>query len=106
MLKQLSKTFPDLYLKTLRNLYSNTFNNNLQKNIIYLLTQCGSITPEEKKEQEDILCVKLFDIQTSLVILFNNLDELEQVEMVENNPYTGTRIVNIGIMSIMNFNYF
>ena len=42
----------------------------------YLFTTYWYITLEKLKEEEEALCVKFFDIQQPLVILFNELDEL------------------------------
>ena len=53
LLKQLGKLSPELYLKSFRNEYSNTFNTNRQTILLYLLTMYGYITPEELKEQEE-----------------------------------------------------
>ena len=53
-----------------------------------------------------MLYAKVFDIQQPVVIFFNKLDEIEQVVIAANNPYTGTQIVNIGITLINNLNNF
>ena len=106
LLKQLGKALPELYLKSFRNEYSNTFTTGLQTILQYLFTTYGFITPEELKEQEDALTTKVFDIQQPLIILFNELEDLEQVAIAASNPYTGTQLVNVGIKLIKNFNDF
>ena len=62
LLKQLGKALPELYLKSFRNEYSNTFHTDIQTILLYLFTTYGYITPEESKEQEEALRVKVFDI--------------------------------------------
>ena len=106
LLKQLGKALPALYLKSFRNEYSNTFNTGLQEILLYLFTTYGYITPEQLTEQKEALCAKVFDIQQPLIIMFNELDELEQVAIAASNPYTATQIINIGIQLIKNFNDF
>ena len=44
VLKQLSKTLPDLYFNMFRKHYSDMFNDNLQTILLYLFTTYGAIT--------------------------------------------------------------
>ena len=88
LLKQLGKTLPELYLKSFRNQYSNTFHTKIQTILLYLFTTYGYITPEELKEQEEALCAKVFDIQQPFIIMFNEFEELKQVAIATFNPYT------------------
>ena len=106
LLRQISKALPDLYIKSFRNEYSNTFNTDLKTILQYLFTTYGYITPEELTEKKEVLCAKVFDIQQPLIIMFNELEELEQVAIAASNPYTSTQLVNIGIKLIKNFNDF
>jgi len=106
LLKQLSKALSELYLKSFRNEYSNTFTSNIPTIFHYLFTIYGYITPEELKGQEETLCSKVFDIQQPLIILFDELEELQQIYVAALNPYTGTQMVNIGLKLIKNFNDF
>ena len=106
LLKQLSKALPELYLKSFRNEYSNTFTVDLQTILHYLFTTYGYITPEELQEQKDKLCAKTFDIQQPLIILFDELEELQNIAVAASNPYTDTQIVNIALTLIKNFNDF
>ena len=70
LLKQLGKALPELYLKSFRNEYSNTFTTGLQTILQYLFTTCGFITPEELKEQEDALTTKVFDIYSNRLLFY------------------------------------
>jgi len=97
LLKQLGKALPELYLKSYRNEYSNTFHTNLQTIFLDLFTTYGYITPGELGEQKEALCAKVFDIQQPLIIMFNEMDELEQVAIDASNPYIATQMINIGI---------
>ena len=49
---------------------------------------------------------KIFDIQQPLIIMFNELDKLEQVAIAASNPYTATQMINIGVKLIRSFNDF
>ena len=62
LLKQLSQTLQDLYLKSFRNQFSNTFTADVPTILHYLFTTYRYITPEELKEQEEMLSSKVFDI--------------------------------------------
>ena len=106
LLKQLGHALPDLYLKSFRNQFSNTFTSDIPTILHYLFTTYGYITPEELKGQEETLISKVFDIQQPLIILFGELEELQQISVAALNPYTGTQMVNIGIKLIKNFNDF
>ena len=52
------------------------------------------------------MCTKIFNIQQLLVIIFNELEELEQLAIAANNPYVGNQSVNISIQLINNVNDF
>jgi len=106
LLKQLGHALPDLYLKSFRNQFSNTFTSDIPTILHYLFTTYGYITPEELKGQEETLCSKVFDIQQPLIILFDELKKLQQISVAALNPYTGTQMVNIGLKLIKNFNDF
>ena len=53
-----------------------------------------------------MLSSKVFDKQQPLIILFGELEDLQQISVAALNPYTDTQIVNIGVTLIKNFNYF
>ena len=72
----------------------------------YIFTTYGYITPEELKEQEEILSAKVFNIQQSLIIFFGELEDLQQISMAALNLYTDTQIINIGVKLIKNSNDF
>ena len=95
-----------MYLKSFRNTCSNNFNVNLVTILQNLFTTYGAITLKELKEQEDTFCANIFDTQQPLVIIFNELEELEQLVIAANNPFSGINLVNISIKLINNFNDF
>ena len=90
LLKQLSQALPDLYLKSFQNQFSNTFTADVPTILHYLFTAYGYITPEELKEQEEMLSAKVFDIQQPLIILFGELEDLQQISVAALNLYTDT----------------
>ena len=48
----------------------------------------------------------MFDIQQPLIIIFDELEELQQISVVVLNPYTDTQMVNIRVKLIKSFNDF
>ena len=106
LLKQLGHALPNLYLKSFQNQFLNTFTSDISIILHYLFSTYGCITPEELKEQEEMLSSKVFDIQQPMIILFDELEELQQISVVALNPYTGTKIVNIRLKLIKRFNDF
>ena len=100
LLKQFSQALPDLYLKSFRNQFSNTFTVDVPTILHYLFTTYGYITPEELKEQEEILSAKFFDIQQPLIIFFGELEDLQQISGAVLNLYMDTQIVSIGVKLI------
>ena len=106
LLKQLGQALPALYLKSFRNAYSNTFTTDITTILNHLFTTYGYITPEELSEHQEKLCAKVFDIEQPLIILFNELEELQQVACAALNPYTDTQMVNIALRLIKNLNDF
>ena len=72
----------------------------------HLFSTYSYITLDEQQEQKDIFWAQLFEIHQYLAILFENIGELEQVVTVANNLHTATKLANIGIAHIKNFNNF
>lgn len=57
-------------------------------------------------QQEEALCANVFDIQQPLIIVFNQLEELEQVAITASNPYISTQLVNVTLKLTNNFYHF
>lgn len=106
LIKQLGTALPQMYLRGFRNAHTNTITTDIPTLLEHLFTTYGAVEPEELKEQEDILRQKVFNIGDPLIILFNEVEELQELATASGNPFSPVQQLTIGIQLIKNFNDF
>ena len=57
---------------------------------------------EELLMEENNLRANVFDIVQPLIILFNKVEDLKELALASNNPYSDSQILKIGIKLIKN----
>ena len=106
LIKQLGQAMPSDYLKSFRNIHTNTITTPLPTILSHLFTTYGAIEPEELHEIEQNLRAKVFDICEPLVVMFNEVEELQDIATASGTPFSENQKINIGIQCIKNFNDF
>ena len=106
LVKQLGQALPELYLRSFRNIHTNTITTDIPTLLTHLFTTYGAIESEELQEKAETLRQKVFDISQPLIIMFNKVDELQELATASGNPFTPRQLTEIGIQLIKNFNDF
>ena len=95
--KQLVQALPPLYLKSFRNVHSNSITTSIPDILAYLFTTYGAISEEELENEKENLKEKIFDITQPLIILFNEIEDLQELATASHNAFTDSQMVSIGI---------
>ena len=104
LVKQLSDALPPHYLKRYRNVHSNKISTPLRDILAELFTTYGAITEEQLTEKEMSLRAHIFDITQPLVELYNAVEELQEIAIASQSPYTDKQLVALGMKLIRNMN--
>ena len=104
--KQLVDAMPELYLKRFRNRNTNTLTDSLPVILAYLFQTYGDISDEELTKAEETLKAKVFDITQPLAIMYNEIQDLQDLATAANNAFSDRQLVLIGIHLIKNMNDF
>ena len=102
VLKKLSHTVPEIYLKHFKDQHSNAFIVTVQSIFIYFFETCGQITDDKLRDKELNLGAQVFDITQPVIQVYNAVENLQQIAKVSSNDYTNAQILSIGIMLIKN----
>ena len=106
LIKQLGQELPELYLRSFRNEHTNTITTDIPTLLEHLFTTYGAIEPEELQEKVDTLRQKVFEIAEPLIIMYNEVNELQDLATASGNPFTPKQLIAIGIQLIKNLNDF
>ena len=106
LIKQLGQALPEAYLKSFRNVNTNSITTPLPTILAHLFNIYGAIEPEELYDLEQNIRAKVYDICEPLVIMFNEIEELQDIATASSNAFTDKQMINIGIQCIKNFNDF
>ena len=106
LINQLSQALPNLYLRSFRNVNTNTITTDIPTLLTHLFTTYGAIEDDELQEEADLLRKKTFDISQPLIFMFNEVEELQELATASGNPFTPRQLIEIGIQMIKNFNDF
>ena len=74
LVKRLGIALTSIYLRSFRNVHTNTITTDVPNLLEHLFITYGSVEKEELKEQEYILQQKVFSIGDLLLILFNEVE--------------------------------
>ena len=102
--KQLADALPPPYLKKYRNKYSNKIGAPICTILAELFQTYGVITEGQLAEKESTLRAHIFDIAQPLVELFNSVEELQELAIVSESPYTDKQLVGLDMKLIRNMN--
>ena len=100
MLKQLAVAIPEMYIKRFRNKYTHALDGDIYAILNYLLKTYGKVTSEQVQEMEDTLRGRVFDITEPIILLFNEVEDLQEVATQNGNKYTDTQIATLGVRLI------
>ena len=106
LIQQLSKAIPDMYLKRFRNKDSNAIDKPISFILSHLFLNYGQVPEEHLREEEAKLLAKVFDLTQPLILMFNEVDELVDLAVAANIPYTIHQTMNMGLTLIKNTNDF
>ena len=104
--KQLAEAMPELYLKRFRNRQTNTLTASIPDILEYLFQNYGDISDTDLSEAEKSLKEKMFDITQPMIVLYNAIQDLQDLAIAANNAYSDKQLVAIGIQIIKNMNDF
>ena len=102
LLKQVSTAVPGMYLKPFRNKNSNTIDKPISDILDYLFARYGRVPQETLAEEHAKLVEKTFDISEPLVILYNEIDDLQDLAVAAKNPFSDSQLVILGMRLIKN----
>ena len=95
-----------MYLRGFRNPHTNTITTDIPTLLEHLFTTYGAVEPEALNEQEDLLRQKVLHIGQSLILLFNEVGELQELATASGNPVSLVQLLTIGIQLIKNVDDF
>ena len=106
LIKMLSRTIPSMYLMHFRNEFSSAINARIPVILSHLLDTYGRVTEDDLLRAEGLLRARIYDITEPLVVMFNDIDEFQQLATAARLPYSDNQIINLGIRLIKNMNDF
>ena len=106
LLKLISQAVPEMFLKPYRNQYSNGITTPIPDIFDDLMAIYGVVPEEELVQAESALRARVFDIAQPLVIIYNEMDDLQQLATAAGLEYTEAQFINLGIRLIKNMNDF
>ena len=106
LIKMLSRTIPSMYLMHFRNEFSSAINARIPVILSHLLDTYGRVTEDDLLRAEGLLRARIYDITKPFVVIFNDIDEFQQLATAARLPYSDNQIINLGIRLIKNMNDF
>ena len=106
LLNIISQAVPEMYLKPYRNEHSNAITTPIPDIFNDLMAIYGVVPEDDLVAAESALRARVFDIAQPLVIIYNEMDDLQQLATAAGVPYTEAQFVNLGIRLIKNMNDF
>ena len=80
----------------------NTLHDAIPDILHYLFVTYGDSTPEELSTSAELLKAKAFDITQPLIVMYNEVQDLQDIATAANNSFSDTQIVNLAIQLIKN----
>ena len=81
-------------MKSFRSYNSNRINVHIPTILTTLFQINGQIPEEELLQEEANLCAKVFNITEPLIILFNKVEDLQELAGAATIPYLDAQIIN------------
>lgn len=102
LLQQLSNTLPTMYLKQFRNKASHAIDKPIDFILSHLFLNYGRVSKEQLLDEEAKLQAKVFDLTEPPILMFNEVDDLVDLAIAAQLPYTEHQIVSLGLTLIKN----
>ena len=102
LIKQIVQAIEPKYLNSLRNRTTNTINISVQDILAHLMTRYGIVEDDTLGEKELQVREMLYDLLDPLVTLFSEIEDLEQLGIAANNPYTAYQLITFSLQIIKN----
>ena len=106
LLKLLSQALPFMYLQPFRTEESNAITTPIADILDTLMTTYGTVPEEDLLSADSALRSRVFDITKPLVIIYNEMDNLQQLATAAGLPYSNAQFINLSMRLIKNMNDF
>ena len=106
LLRLMSQAVPSMYLKPFRNRHSNAIESTIPDLLSHLLSTYGNVQEDDLLRAEATLRARVFDITEPLVVMYNEVDDLQELATSAGLPYSDNQIINLGIKLIKNMKDF
>ena len=106
LMKLISQAVPEMFLKSYQNEHSNSITTPIPDIFNDLMDVYGTIPEEELISADTAIRARVFDISQPLVIIYNKMDDLQQLAIAADLPYTDKQFINLGVRLIKNMNDF
>ena len=100
LVKQLVAAVDSTYIKSLRNVTSNSITVPLHDVLDYLFTRYGQVEPDLLEETTEKVQWMDYSLSDPLITIFTKIEELEQLAIAANNPFTDSQKVQLGLAII------
>ena len=104
--KQLNRAIPDLYLKRFKNRLTNTITTPIPTILQYLFSTYGKITSDKVTAVESALRTKVFDITQPMEVMYNEVEDLQELATAGSMPFSDPQLVSLGIQLLKNMHDF
>lgn len=102
LIKQIVKAVDMTYIKSLRDVDTNTIKKEVHEIMAHLFRRYGKVTPEKLQKEEMQVKAYVYNLQEPLVVLFDKVEDLTKLAQAAKMPYTKAQIINMGIQLIRN----
>ena len=92
----------ETYYQERINPHTSTVTEPLSDFLTWLFTNYGDIDHDTIKEEEKRVSAITYDLQNPITDIFNPIQELEQLAIAGNRPYTQAQLVDLGVAIISN----
>ena len=100
--QQIVKAVDDAYLTALRNHLTNTIDATIPVILDYLFTNHGRVSPGMLQAEEKAVKEMHYDITHPIDVIFNKLEDLNDLSIATRADYTETQLINIVYVIINN----
>ena len=100
--RQITSAIDKDYIDELKDQTTNTFQLDILTHFNFLFTNYGDIQPEVPKAEEQSILDKKFHISDPLTKLYRRVEDLNQLAIAAQSPYTQQQLINLGLQVIIN----
>ena len=100
LLKIIFQDIPSIILKSSRNKHSNAIEKIILDILKFLFSTYENNSDKNLLTEEKNLHSKAFDITNPMIIMYNKVEDLEELEEATKNPFTEVQTLKLGIWLI------